>query len=100
MSEVLVDIVAGGGLPEVSIQEVADRAGVSHRTVYRYFSTREALLEALTERVEGRMAARGGVIFPETVDDLPEVVRRTSPCSTTMPERWRRSCDSVSAARD
>ncbi|HZD23949.1 MAG TPA: helix-turn-helix domain-containing protein, partial [Acidimicrobiia bacterium] len=29
-----------------SVQEVADRAGVTHRTVYRYFPTRQELLAA------------------------------------------------------
>ncbi len=29
-----------------SIQEVADRAGLTHRTVYRYFATREELMRA------------------------------------------------------
>ena len=35
-----------------SIQDVADRAGVTHRTVYNYFPTREALNDAFALHVE------------------------------------------------
>jgi AcrR family transcriptional regulator len=36
---------------EFSVQEVADRAGLTHRTVYRYFPSREELLGATAERM-------------------------------------------------
>jgi len=34
-----------------SIQEVADRAGLAHRTVYRYFPTRQELLHATVQHL-------------------------------------------------
>jgi AcrR family transcriptional regulator len=34
-----------------SVQEVADRAGVTHRTVYRYFATRQELLGETSRRL-------------------------------------------------
>jgi AcrR family transcriptional regulator len=34
-----------------SVQEVADRVGLTHRTVYRYFPTRQELLGATAERL-------------------------------------------------
>jgi AcrR family transcriptional regulator len=34
-----------------SIQDVADRAGLTHRTVYRYFSTRQELLGATAQHL-------------------------------------------------
>jgi AcrR family transcriptional regulator len=34
-----------------SVQEVADRAGLTHRTVYRYFPSRQELLNATAERL-------------------------------------------------
>jgi AcrR family transcriptional regulator len=34
-----------------SVQEVADRAGLTHRTVYRYFPTRQELLGATAQRL-------------------------------------------------
>lgn len=69
----LVEVILEGGLPGFSVQEVADRAGVSHRTVYRHFPSRESLLEGLSEMVDRRMSAHGGVGADElgTVDDLP-----------------------------
>ncbi|GAA1803477.1 helix-turn-helix domain-containing protein [Agromyces neolithicus] len=36
---------------DFSVQEVADRAGLTHRTVYRYFPTRGELLGAASQRL-------------------------------------------------
>lgn len=73
--EALVEIVLAGGLPGFSVQEVADRAGVSHRTVYRHFPTREALLGGLVTRIEEPTVAAGGVRLPQTANELPDAVR-------------------------
>lgn len=73
--EALVEIVLAGGLPGFSVQEVADRAGVSHRTVYRHFPTREALLGGLVTRIEEPTVAAGGVRLPQTAGELPDAVR-------------------------
>ena len=66
----LVEVILEGGLPGFSVQEVADRAGISHRTVYRHFPTREALLEGLAEAVGRRMDERGGIDQPAGLDEL------------------------------
>ena len=50
--------IAESGLTEFSIQGVADRAGVTHRTVYNYFPTREALNDAFAEHVEALLAGQ------------------------------------------
>lgn len=42
-----------------TVQEVADRAGVTHRTVYNHFPTREALVEGLADHVEDLLASDG-----------------------------------------
>lgn len=39
---------------EFSMQEVADRANVTHRTVYNHFPSREALMDGLVEYQEDR----------------------------------------------
>jgi AcrR family transcriptional regulator len=70
----LVDVILEGGLPGFSVQQVADRAGVSHRTVYRHFPTREALLEGLSDAVGRRMDARGGMDVPRDLADVPRAV--------------------------
>jgi AcrR family transcriptional regulator len=51
-------IVETGGLG-FSVQQVADRAGVTHRTVYNHFPTREAMNDALAEHVEHLLARNG-----------------------------------------
>jgi AcrR family transcriptional regulator len=56
---------------EFSVQEVADRAGLAHRTVYRYFPTREALIDAVAERFEASLAERG-FIEGDTIDEMVE----------------------------
>ena len=72
--QALVEVITEGGLSEFSVQQVADRAGVAHRTVYRHFPTREALLEALTEWAERRMGFADGV--PVDTASLPATVER------------------------
>ena len=51
--QALVDVVLNDGIHAFSVQHVAKRAGVSHRTVYRHFPTREALLDGLSELLTG-----------------------------------------------
>jgi AcrR family transcriptional regulator len=57
--DALADVIAQAGGLEFSIQQVADRAGVTHRTVYNHFPTREALRDGLAERVEELLGATG-----------------------------------------
>lgn len=49
------DLVTETGTTEFSVQDVADRAGVSLRTVYRYFPSRQALLDGLTDLLDEHM---------------------------------------------
>jgi AcrR family transcriptional regulator len=53
--DALARLVSDEGVHDFSIQRVADVAGVSHRTVYRHFSSREELLEALAGWLDSRM---------------------------------------------
>jgi AcrR family transcriptional regulator len=57
---------------DFTVQEVADRAGLAHRTVYRHFPTREALIDGVAERFEASIAEHG---FTEG-DTVEEVVER------------------------
>lgn len=66
----LANLVCERGVHEFSVHEVAARAGVSHRTVYRHFPNREALLEGLAEGIDARFRARDRVTDPESVAEL------------------------------
>jgi AcrR family transcriptional regulator len=57
--EAVATELAESGLTGFSIQGVADRAGVTHRTVYNHFPTREALNDAFAEYVERVLNERG-----------------------------------------
>jgi AcrR family transcriptional regulator len=49
--EAAVDLFLERQSDGFSVQEVADRAGLTHRTVYRYFPTRPELLGATAQRL-------------------------------------------------
>ena len=55
-----VELLSGGDATEVGMQDVADRAGVSVRTLYRHFATREELFDAVVKSIRERMAAMAG----------------------------------------
>src|SRR5215813_45359 len=67
--EALTRLVSKEGVHDFSIQRVADLAGVSHRTVYRHFQTREELLEALASRLEDRMPRELSSYGPDQLED-------------------------------
>jgi AcrR family transcriptional regulator len=54
---------------DFSVQDAADRAGVTHRTVYRYFESRQALVDAVAERYEAWLGERG-ITEPESIEEL------------------------------
>jgi len=74
--EAVAALIVERGVTDFSIQEVADRAGVSHRTVYRHYPTREALMAALAPWTMERVAALGGTGLPEMPDEVAPLVRR------------------------
>ena len=74
--EALGDLIGEGRLAEFSVQDVADRAGVSMRTVYRHFASRDALLEGFLAWVGERARAAGAMRFPATADDIAPLLRQ------------------------
>lgn len=72
--ETFARLVVDEGIHEVSIQKIADRAGVTHRTVYRHFSSRQDLLDELARWLDERGAEQGQVQVPDSPDDIPSAV--------------------------
>lgn len=62
-----------GSSAELSIERVADRAGVSVRTVYHHFPNREAQAAAVAAHLDARHAVEPG---PTTLVELPVVTSR------------------------
>lgn len=60
--------LADHGLAEFHIPRLAEAAGVSVRTVYRYFPTKDALLEAFAEWLDNQIGTPTG---PRSLDELP-----------------------------
>ena len=57
--EAVVRVVLDDGVQAFSVASVAKKAGVSHRTVYRHFASRELLLEGLSASLDSTIAAAG-----------------------------------------
>lgn len=66
---------AAAGSLDFSIDAVARRAGVAHRTVYNHFGSREGLIDALSEWMDAKWAEQGGIIVPGALEELPGAVR-------------------------
>lgn len=72
--DALAEVVVETGLHKFSVQDVADRAGVSHRTVYRYFANRESLVEALTDEMDRLVESRDLPLVPDGDHSLPAAI--------------------------
>jgi AcrR family transcriptional regulator len=73
--EAMADVITETNGIGFSVQAVANRAGVTHRTIYNYYPTREALCEAFSEYVDELLAAAGGLTVPPAISlaSLPAV---------------------------
>ena len=69
------DEIVEKGIEDLSLQDVADRAGVAKRTLYNYFDSREALLAALNDWSNQLTLEHGGSLAPNGLDGLDDVVR-------------------------
>jgi AcrR family transcriptional regulator len=69
--DALTELLATHAADEISTRAIAERAGVSQPTVYRHFPDRPALLEGLSDRIDGLAAANERRTMPEALDDIP-----------------------------
>lgn len=73
--DALAETIVDRGLHDFSVQHVSDRAGVSHRTVYRHFSDRNALLQGLAEKLDRTFRERELPLVPEEPEDIAALIR-------------------------
>ena len=62
-----IELIEEAGEAPLTIAAVANRAGVTDRTVYRHFETRDALVRATWSHMQQRVASRG---FPRTANEM------------------------------
>lgn len=66
-------VIDNNSIDDFSIQKVAEEAGVSHRTIYRYFPSRQELLDAFTDWMEDTVDPIQPTI-PTKPDDIRQMV--------------------------
>jgi AcrR family transcriptional regulator len=73
--EAMADVISEANGIGFSVQAVADRAGVTHRTIYNHFPTRDALCEGFSAYVdELLLSSSGQSSLPAlSLDGLPTV---------------------------
>ena len=59
--EAMVDVIMDADGIGFSVQAVANRAGVTHRTIYNHFPTRQALCDAFSDYVDEVLGASAGL---------------------------------------
>src|SRR5262245_6499022 len=74
--EAMVDVIMETDGIGFSVQAVADRAGVTHRTIYNHFPTRAALCDAFSDHVDELLGASAGLTEEPTwsLASIPQLV--------------------------
>jgi AcrR family transcriptional regulator len=86
-----IELVREQGEQPLTIASVAARAGVTDRTVYRHFDTRDALIRSVWRRMQGRVASEG---FPRTAEALVSSPKHLFPRFDELGELVRASIHS------
>lgn len=72
--EAASEVIVRNGVADFSLRDVAGQAEVSERTVYNYFSNRQALLDGLAEYVDDRLRELEVQEDPRHVEDFTEFI--------------------------
>ena len=70
----LTDYVSEQRRIDFSVVEIAKRAGLSTRTLYNYFPTRNDLVEAVADWTDEAMEERGSTLLPPPLDQVSSVI--------------------------
>lgn len=73
--EALAEVIIESDGIGFSVQAVADRAGVTHRTIYNHFPTRDALCDAFYDHVEKVLSIGASASATMSRQSLPEQIR-------------------------
>jgi AcrR family transcriptional regulator len=76
--------MAAGTFDSVSMDAIAQAAGVSPATLYRYFPSREALFDAIADDTFYRRL--GDLPYPRTPDEIAQVMQRSFKSFDTDPD--------------
>ena len=68
----VADLIEGGDVDELTVPEVAEASGISLRTIYRYYPTRDELLEAAGRWIGNELMRHP---YPKTLDEVAETYR-------------------------
>ena len=88
-----VDLFMSEGELDLTMQRVADEAGVSLRTVYRYFDSRHELINALGRQIDARIVEESGrdKVLPDNLDEFLEQLHSSVEHGVANRELVRRS---------
>jgi AcrR family transcriptional regulator len=67
-------VIENYSVDDFTVQKVAEEAGMSHRTVYRYFPSRQELLDAFTDWMEDTVAPIDHSL-PDQTDEISPIVQ-------------------------
>lgn len=88
--DALTELLADRRPDDITTREIAERAGVSQPTVYRYFPDRTALLDGITERINELAAeSEGGGYALESIDEIGPRIEWLFATSDTIPVEMR-----------
>ena len=84
-----VDLLEQGGATELTIPDVAKASGVSVRTIYRHFATRDELLAGASEWIGNNLFRLAETGLPETLEDVVGTLAINVPTWDERPELVR-----------
>jgi AcrR family transcriptional regulator len=88
--DALTELLADRRADDITTREIAEHAGVSQSTVYRYFPDRTALLDGITERINELASESGGGGYDlESIDEIGPRIEWLFATSDTIPVEMR-----------